>query len=1358
MMNLEKDKQVLKDRLREELQRLRGYSLVQHVFSSLVQAQEETNGGVKKKKKKKGILYSQIESKYIGKVVYDTFVHSKGARRYDKCHPFPLCCVKRRIDIWKGTKELIVRWTDGDIPSETEFQLISKEKDFFIFLKITHYVKKDSPRRTQDESLSPLLVFLYDVAVPGRDSKNKLETERHGRRCTGLLPTKLGRQNGGNSSFTQLANVQGEVANRKRESPPKGNYKKFVDRYLFLVHYRNYLKLSLSLFLNSLVTAIFKHSENGFHPKWISTQEKHRGNDERGDRSSLATPHGRIRKNRGTKGISENSQMRRRLNTVKMKNDIAGKVCQLKRDFPPENMYDHPNKYADEDNEGGQVKSWIPPLFGRQERWLNFCHLKKGMNFSEQIYHLLREPNYHINIFTSKIEKGKEIFLTFHKISKCFFFFVSPVLGILNRDYYQFVCLSNDQRKCTTPTAYGFSKEGAMPTEVITHFLEELSHSIRAMYYQKKKLIRKLQKYLANRTLEGYINFRRFDKQVQKKEQIYSYTFYDIRDNSFLTNGEYSPEVIEEGPERRRPKNCTKEIPKLLQKIEPILTQCRYFNPKVDVHLAKRKLEKVCTNVTDMLTWCRQFRISIKWKKRRECIYVYFVRRKFPPVINTKRNGTNGLLMESPTGFTEPSPLHSNDKNTGTSTQKYNPLQRVQLVCAFQILSTRGRIYKMTKRVCFLLFSLIHKMEKIPNLELLHMLRHIHHIVVAFPYLYVSYAQEGGSIGGDNSTREKDNILGKHSRVHIPLHTEGLKRSKRRRKKALRRILLKEGEFPFLLKMHKLILYFYLYVIGTLCPTWLNGDRGRRGAPRQGGKVTRKKTAWEEAVCKEAECKEAACEEATCKEVTCKEVMTPPEALLRSRFDEFIKQIKREKWKKKIYLHLRNCIGDFLKRDKKNAHTGEEMSNGSHTLEGGTRGTKGTLINSFILRPICMDGYFSADEEATPEEVRRGRGVNYEEDLSVGRTTSSNADNHVNHANPANCANMATPLNSRSNSPTATDDYVNFFKLRNMKKTARMLGPALMDRMANRLYIGRNAFLNMNAHRVELLSIVSQFEEDAKGILCAVRKSLSHRGDIITTSKRDQGDPLPNLNGEEEQRLLHHICKKKRINKNLSIFNIRSGCMGRGKLRHVRRAKVNNKVVKSFFRLEKFPCEKLPPEESLGWGSRSGTHKVSLKYLVHLVNGHITFAVNIFSKDHQKWGHSKSRVYFLNVCKNDVIKNMLIERTIHFLEDLLTYVQENLPFLESEKTRDTKAHHYFSYNVCKIFCYELKQGKCEMKKIYQVKPGGEFCVHLFTLTSQATVFLYSTGGGGGLCNPFFVKFFEPSKFYDAFLECANGAI
>ncbi|ANQ10777.1 Uncharacterized protein PCOAH_00048750 [Plasmodium coatneyi] len=219
MMNLEKDKQILKDRLREELQRLRGYPIVQCVLSSLLQPEKETNGGVKKKKK--GILYSQIELKYIGKIVYDTFVHSRGARRYDGDYAFPLCCVKRKVHIQKGSKQLVLRCTDRDIPTETAFQLISREKDFFIFLKITHYVKKEEPLgRTPDGSLSPLIVFLYDVTEAG-----KRETERHGGRCTDGVPTHVGCQNGGNSSLTQLPNVKGGVVNPKREPPQKGTAK-----------------------------------------------------------------------------------------------------------------------------------------------------------------------------------------------------------------------------------------------------------------------------------------------------------------------------------------------------------------------------------------------------------------------------------------------------------------------------------------------------------------------------------------------------------------------------------------------------------------------------------------------------------------------------------------------------------------------------------------------------------------------------------------------------------------------------------------------------------------------------------------------------------------------------------------------------------------------------------------------------------------------------------------------------------------------------------------------------------------------------------------------------------------------------
>ncbi|CAI7722883.1 conserved Plasmodium protein, unknown function [Plasmodium vivax] len=1359
MMNREKDtqlledKRLLEDRLREELQRLRGYSIVQRVLSPLLQAEKEANGGVKKKK---GILYSQIESKYIGKILYDAFCHSRGAGRYGKGPPLdhssPLCCVKRRIHIAKGSKELVVSWTDGGIPSETAFQLISREKDFFIFLKIIHYVKKEPLGGEADGAaegaLSPRIVFLYDGATPGRGGTGQREEERHGGRCTDGALAHVE-----NSSLALSANTQGvaascephsgSAANAKRKAPPKGDAKKFVDRHLLLVHYRSHLKVPLSPFLNSLTRATCKHPQIRFDSISTATEEQHRGCDERGDGPTLATPHGRSSKRRGAKCTSESSHWGGRRITADLQNGVRGKLCQSKRDFPPAEGYDHPDSHTDGDiaNEGDMVHSWVRPLPGRQTRCLKFCRLPKGTNCLEQICHLLPAQTSHIHIFTSKIEREKEIFLTFHNMSKRFFLFASPLLGLFNGDHCQVVCLASDSRECTTPkgsTPKGITPKGSTP-HVITPFLEELSHSIRSLYSEKKKLIRRLQKYLANRTLKGYLNFRRFDKHPQKEERIYSYTFYDLTDNFFLTMGENSPEGVAGGARRRSPKNPSQGLPNLLQKIEPILTQCSHFNPKVDVHFAKRRLEKVCVNVTDVLTWCRQFRASIRWRKRRECICVYFVRKDFPPVISPKGSGTNGPVVECSKVYScVPSPLHSSDMNEGTTPQEKNPLQRVQSVYAFQILSPRGRIFKMTRRVCSLLFSLAHKMGKFPTLDHLHMLRHVHHVVGAFPYLYVCYSQEGGSIGGGTSTGGKRDGIGQLSLVHFSPYMEGLQHLKRRRKKALRRVLLKEGEFPFLLKMHKLLLFFYLYVLGKMRLTWLHRARGSGG-----GKEPR-----EEAVCKEAHKEE-----------------TPPPSLLQSRFDEFVKQIKGEKWKEKIHLHVRNCVEVLLKRDEKGAHTGEETSDRSNALEGGARGAKGTLTNSFISKPVCMDEHFLGGAEASPAGGRGDREVDHEGVLSAGRSTA------------ANVANNDPPLDNHGNSHTtqrsggahaAKDDHANFFKLRNMKKTVRILGTALMNRMAEKLYDG-GALLNVNAHREELLRIVSQFEEDAKGVLCAVREASSPRGGILTPSQDDRGDPPPSLNGEEVHRLLHHICKKKRVNKKLSIFNIPRWCTGGGKLRHVGRTKVNNKVVRSFFRLEKSPHEKrLPLEELLQRGSGSGTYKVALKYLVHFVNGHITFGVNIFSKDHQQWGHSKSRVYFLNVCKNDVIKNMLIERTIHFLEDLLTYVQENLPFLESERVHAPKGYH-FPYNVCKICCYELKPGKCEMRKMYQVQPGGEFYVHLFTLTSQATVFLYSTGGGSGggsggsgsgggrdLCNPFFVKFFQRSKLYDAFVESAHG--
>ncbi|GAW82968.1 conserved Plasmodium protein, unknown function [Plasmodium gonderi] len=1436
-MNQEKDEKFFNEKLQEELQRLREYPIIQGILAPHFNTEKKAK---RKIKNKVGYLYKLIESHCVNKIICDFLFHKKCGKRYIKVYPtIPFFSVKKKVEIKKKSKELVVTLTDN-IPFKISFLLINRDKDFFIFLKITHYVKKESLNKLGNSSLSPFLIFAYDEYVRSLlHGHNQYEEKWNHEICTPGISKKCVCPNGGISSLPELVKLDEEKGSlvcsirgdyhkesenkceafsrrgatilKKKKSIKKGDAKKFVDHHLLLINYRNCNKVTYTTFLDQLAIAIFKHFslvENSNIFREISTNsnvkgDQHTNHNHDGEEKiapPLETSNRRSSKPRGEKNVNQISPLHKKSSGSTPQNDRTNKTFQSKmgslsvdkngnkhcaktarklktniflkvRKKNYKICSSHSSFLSSQTGQIGQtgITDQIDQTGQSENKANSFFSLSEAQGV-QQIPHLLAEQNCRIYIYTNKIEKEKEIFLTFHSRTKCFFVFISPFLAYINARNSEIICLHH--MGCGK-NSYNTFKEQTMENtwmkamyHEITHFLEKLSHSIHAIYEKNKKCIKKLQKYLTNRTLKGNINYLSMNKHVQteeargrkKKIYIYTYTFHTIEDNFFMERGKDYPEGCLKGPSKDH--ILTKS--KLFQKVKKILTECKSFNQNVRFNFVEKKLEKVCLNMTDLLTWYTQFRLTTRWNKRNGYICVYFFKMDISLDNSKKDECKNDSLVNHQTGhYYESTNLHNTNKNVMLNISNQN---KMQLICTFHVASPRNKMFKITRKLCVFLFTLSHKYEKFPNLDLLYMLRHVHHAVRKFPYLYIWYAEgvvPKRFFSNYVSDMCHDHRLRPHARSYFSMYYQNLfslpsasrsvmlKFLKRKRKKMLRKFLFKGKEFSFLQKMHKILLYFYLYILRKLFKKLFN-CKCAIGCVRRGKGINNKDK----------------------KEVHKKGIFR--EGLLRNQFDEFIKRIKMEKKKKKIYSHFRNCVSTFLSPHEKDSCSGEEVSGKLDTVKEEDSNGKQNK-NFFVLKPVFMDRNYWLSERITSKWERTQSKAKYEK-VSDSYAYLYNSNNHSN-----NCARTHNDSSMKERDVytfTAEKTYASLFSMKNMKKLVHKVGPLLIDKLEEKFYESGNFLLNVNTHKKELHGIVIQFEEEIKDIVYSMREA-SMTSEIITHCSEPDGTNLqkiddnssPSLSDENANKLLYHICKKKKnVYKNLSIFNIPIECVKKEKLHHIRWEKMNIKIVRDFFRYEKCSFEGLFQKGKRG-GSISNinsAHTIRLNYLVFFVNGHTTFCVNIFSNTYKKWNNSRDaisrgKVYFLNVYKNDLMKNMFIERFLNFLEDLFSYVEEIIPVIKKKKCKvDGKNNSTLLFNVCKIFCYELKQRKYELRKIYNLQKEAQFYLFLFTLPSQAILFSYSIDKyekgekqNGRLCNPFFVKILAQNKHYDVFIERVN---
>ncbi|SCP06163.1 conserved Plasmodium protein, unknown function [Plasmodium ovale] len=944
----------------------------------------------------------------------------------------------------------------------------------------------------------------------------------------------------------------------------------------------------------------------------------------------------------------------------------------------------------------------------------------KTMEKLKKIVYMLVERHSYIYIYSCRIKRGKEFCITFNNMSKCFFIFMSPFLIYFNKDKWSLLHKNGENTE---------ERNDPDNCQYIINLLIELFLFFRLLYLNKKT-VKKLQRYLSNRTLNGfaYYNFSNKHEERKKKKKIYMYTFCKYVDNFILAQEE---DYMMSG--------------KLFKKMEKLFGKCSNFNKNVCFKFAKRKLEKFCARVEDLIWWINHFEHA-SFPKRGEYSYFYFVTRKVEVLQNVteRKLGNNSQIIRHGSSDVHRSTLHDDFATTLRSIEQDRFGEKLQgklrSVFAIRITLYEGTIIGITKCICTYLLHLFSKLEKFLNFGGVYMLKQVQVLIHRFPLIYICYQKKGEFrwlfcgkyIRYGNFLCVNKNW--KNARMNI------LQLVKKKKKKLIRDIFLNQQEFFFLLKMQKLMLYFYLHLYVKICT---NGSLHRCCFCS----AKRKTKAF--SLGKQGGLKEA----------------NYTDDLILNRFDEFVKKIKKEKTKKKIYVHFRKEKNTFNVCSGRCNHY--ERSEECFSL--GTREKKKKKKkkkkNMFISKSIHIG-----------ERYLEGKGEMRRNDCSGEGYFKHNdgVRNHPADGEPTQVSKaLDKKLEKKKKKIAKGEKYANFFKLRNMKRVVYKCGTCLIDKAREKINEKEILFfLNVNMHKSELVQRVLRFQQEAGRLLGCLHQVWSSFAQKYATRgcgcydcdcydcdcydcDCDYGGALPIEQGSV-QKVLSGVCKQMQLNKNLSVFNMTREFLKRAKLDNTGGIdKINHKLLSSFLQPKKRPISKIFQSEN------SYVYKITLNYLAFFINAHMTYSVNIFSKNYEKLNNSEKEVYFVNIYKNELIKNKFIETTIFFLEFLFSYISQIVTFVKSGHPDGydlgKKKKKKFYFNIRKIACYEIVQTELEVKKVFRVKKKGSFFLNVFVFPKSEILFFYSflSDRSRGMCNPVFVKFLRQSGHYDVFLDSCN---
>ncbi|CRG95768.1 conserved Plasmodium protein, unknown function [Plasmodium gallinaceum] len=1239
-MNYEEEKKIFNLKLCEELRKIKGYKIIQNALK------------VKKKKKgiKKGLLYNLIELKYINKILYQLYFHKKCMKNFiDDDNLF--CYIRKIIQI-KKNKNIVVNYIDTHI--DTSLHFINCNKNFYIFCKINHYVNKEL---FNINNTSSIILFFYEPYYDENETSNRYLNsfklslkDKHFSKylCKNNFHDTIIKKNNDtnkNKKFNKgnKYTFKNEMFLDKKRNERNISTKKIVDYYLLLINYES---------CNKILHFSFFHTFQKILYKFLYDKKSY---DEIIKLTNVHNYH--------------------KINNYKFI---------FKHD---ENVYESKNVVKYDTTE--HIKLKIIHFIKEKKKFSYFlsifynkCNLTRKENNSQKnikgsfknIIDSLKKYN-KIYIYSNILKKEKEFFLTFNNINKCFFIFIFPILLYFNKKNCLFLKINSDNKK-------------DINLHLIFKFLNELFLLIRTLY-SKKKLIKKLKKYISNRTLKGYLNYNFFNnhKSEKGKKKKYIYTFHSILDNFVLVQENYHINN------------------KLFLKIKKIFLKIELLNKNIILNFVEKKFEKLCETIEDLLKWNWKFRNANLSKN--EHMYVYFLEKKenrnvinknscYINNTNNIRNNNYCIKNNNSSGII----LYNNNNNNNSLSNRNR--ENFHLICIFKITSIKDKILKVAKNICIYILHFFGNFEKFNNFDKIYILKHFLYIINKLPYLYICYMKRRKWIHlffrryiyYSNSLHNNKSIKDKYSDL--------LKFFKK--KKWLKNIFINEDVFLFLLKMQKLLLYFYLYLLGIFFRNTFSFSSKMNKVGIKESKMKSKFFLTKEMIC--------------------------------DNFDILIKKIKKKE-KEKIYIYFLKNENMFL-----NFKNNNNQSKKTYSLLKKNEEKKNKIV--YVSKIVCIEKYLERKEEKKMKLLDKNK--IYQSEMNLSK-------NNINKAVELTEPNIEINENfeeedRKKNTDIKDETFYNFFKLKNMKKTFYKYMTYIIEKTKEKIKREKNIFfLNANLHKLKLLKIVNTFQHEIKIIMELIYK-MNDSNRIAIDNNKQRNQELNFIDHHKIDKLLFFINKKIRINKNLCIFNISNEIIKK-KIDFTKLININNKIIHNLVINGKQSFNKIFMKNKLI------TYKMTLNYLIYFINGHISYSINIFTNNYEKLNKSNN-IYFLNLYKNSIIKNKFIETTMYFLEYIFTYISDIVTFIKNNNMNKKKKKNPF--NICKIFCYKIVQNKCVLSKIYKGKKKGDFFLNIFIFFKEKVLFFYSFSkydNGDNLFNPFFVKMLNNNKYYDVFLDSSN---
>ncbi|VTZ66524.1 conserved Plasmodium protein, unknown function [Plasmodium chabaudi chabaudi] len=1370
---MDNGKNKFNERLLNEFENLKGYDTIRDVLSHRLK-NKQPNKYKEGKINTNKYLQKLIESKYVNKIFCELFLNKKCAKKFaNNSNIFSPYSVKKIIQIKKEKNEKVEidlkneseKPNDPvilhhDIKTETTYFYTSEGNNFYIFFKINHYINKELFYTNTNKYIPSIFIFLYDInnfnkiednTVPIqiynngknvssmnyqllvtkcyetynhykkeindflKNSSNILKKNIKKKRGTPINNTNVEEEKQKNQNYikknitdeqpnkicTDRLFIKEDKKNKKKNTHTQSQpiTKKIVDQYVLLTNHEDHNEISYFDFINIFENTFYKYSiidcnfeHNLEKLNWLDKKWNDKSYDEKID-------------------IYFNFKEKHKSDKTNKLSDTNIFCDDLKNDKTQLHKYQRDVSIPNERNtiigNDHDIKSGVHILM-KENKIFNWWHksyfifslTKNNNNFNQicaiknfkRVIHLLKKNkneiiNNPIYVYSSRSKGGNEFYITYNNVNKCFSIFMPPFLIYFNKDKWALFNLneynSQDQRK-ENP-------------RLLLNILVELFLSIR-MIYLKKKIIRKLKAYLLERTLKGYArckmnsvknkssNCRKASSKLNEKNNItYEYTFYSVIDNLFLAQGD---NYI--GNNR------------LFKKIKKVLLKCTNFNKYAFFKFSKTKVEHICACTHDLMSWANKFEHEIFKSGTKEHVYIHFVQKKtniFPNCINEGCDKSNAIIKRENTFYK---------------------------ICSFKITSYKDKILQISKNICMHLFHLFKSLEKSLNWDTIYILKHAQFILLRFPY--ICYAICCGKRNAQNLKR----VL-RRTYIHYRsmcfckkylkrTHKNILHLIKKKKKKVLWNTFLNKKDiflFWYLLKIQKLLLYFYLCMITNYCA---------------------KKSLRCCCYCSVKQKKDIF----PIRENDPKQVSYTYN-ILHKTFIDLIKEIKSEKQKKKIFLHFRkNANISCLCKVK--SSTFYEQSEKSSYFDC-CKKTKKKKI-AFTLKSVHMNEYFLKNKKNV--QVIQNGNNNQKEEI-------------VKDANQIQNSVLQCEYSIEEKTCLKQESYCNFFKLKNMKRLIINYGNCLTTKTNEEFNRSKKKkkriFLNANKVKHELVKIAHLFQCEAKDVINFINmiyKGTSQTTVEIYTEKNTNDDKnkerkkMKDDLQEVSQTITLLLSKEMQVNKNLAVYNILPIILKEKKSYINKNEKINYKIIREFFYSSEYSLNKI--------SNNSNIHKyhIKLNYLAFFINGHMTYSVDIFCNNYEKLNISKDKIYFLNINKNYLIKNLFIETTLYFIEYVFSQIAEIATFVKSNKYNKTKRNRNI-FNIYKILCYEMNENEYKLKKKIKIKKSGKYVLKIFIFPKKNILFLYSYENKineniGRICNPIVVKFFKQDIYYETFLE------